>query len=401
MSRPVIDNPTARALFLHRHGLGTPRAAEGRGRALRDLVTRLGFVQVDSVNTLARAHDMILYARARDYRPESLRRLNDRTRETFEGWTHDASVIPTPFFPVWRHKFRRDGARIEERWHKWQGSEYRDELDRVLAHVAERGTCRSSDLIAERPEKATGWWDWHPSKTALEYLWRTGRLAVTKRTGFEKHYDLAERVIPAEHHDAEIPEAEAIDWACNAAMDRLGIATPGEIAAFWGFVTPVEGRDWAARERAAGRLVEVAVELVDGSRRPMLIRPGDLDTLPGLPPVAPRLRVLSPFDPALRDRKRAERLFGFEYRIEIYVPEPKRRYGYYVFPVIEGARMIGRIDVSADRAAGRLALRGFWPEPGVAMGRGRLSRLDAELDRLARFAGCEGVDRAPGWLRES
>ena len=129
----------------------------------------------------------------------------------------------------------------------------------------------------------------------------------------------------------------------------------------------------------------------------MLVRP---ETLAAPVPEPPgRIRILSPFDPALRDRARAERLFGFHYRIEVFVPEAQRRYGYYVFPVLEGARIIGRLDARARRDAGALHVRAFWPERGIAMGTGRAARLEAELDRLARFAGLDRVTREPDWLR--
>jgi len=138
-------------------------------------------------------------------------------------------------------------------------------------------------------------------------------------------------------------------------------------------------------------------EDVDGKLRRSLARPDVLDEVPPKP--QNRVRILSPFDPALRDRKRAERLFGFFYRIEIFVPAPKRQYGYYVFPVMEGDQLIGRIDMKADRLAGVLNVTGFWPEEGIKMGAGRLKRLEAELQRAARFGGCEEVVYAVGWCK--
>ncbi|MCB0905356.1 MAG: YcaQ family DNA glycosylase, partial [Actinobacteria bacterium] len=189
------------------------------------------------------------------------------------------------------------------------------------------------------------------------------------------------------------------DWACNAALDRLGFATSGEIAAFWATVRPEEAKAWCAAARARGEIVEIAVECADGALRRCFARHGVLAASEAVAAPANRIRILSPFDPALRDRNRAQRLFGFFYRIEIFVPEPKRQYGYYVFPVMERDRIIGRIDVKAQRGEGVLVVRAFWPERGVAMGSGREARLLAELDRLARFAGCEAVRVAPDWLR--
>jgi hypothetical protein len=395
-----IDNATARRLFLLAHGLMDRPAGSGKGADLAALVHRLGFVQVDSVNTLARAHDLILFARRPAYRPENLRRLNDADRATFEHWTHDASVIPCAFFPHWRLKFARDRDRLRDRWKDWQGSAFHTEIDTVLRHVTDHGAVHSAEIGEKRPTKSTGWWDWNPSKTALEYLWRSGDLAITRREGFRKVYDLTERVIPPERLNAHVPEAEVIDWACTAALDRLGFATSGELAAFFALITPAEAREWAAAALAEGRVTEVGMNCVDGAPRRVLIRPETLDRLSDLPDPPARLRVLSPFDPALRDRKRAERLFGFHYRIEIFVPEAQRRYGYYVFPLLEGDRIVGRVDMAADRQAGILRLRALWPEPGVRWGQGRQARLEAELDRLLPLAGCDGVAFADGWQRE-
>jgi uncharacterized protein YcaQ len=400
MTLPVVPNAVARRLFLDRHALAEAPAGPATGQALSDLVHRLGFVQVDSVNTLARAHDLILWSRRPAYRPASLRWLNDRARATFEHWTHDASVIPTAFYPHWRLRFARDRARLHGRWKDWHGDAFHGELDRVLAHVDAEGPVASSDLAGERPAKSTGWWDWHPSKTALEYLWRSGDLAVTRREGFRKVYDLSERVIPPEALNAPRPDtAETVDWACSAALDRLGFATSGELAAFFDLVTPGEAKDWVADALASGRVIEVGIQGADGQLRRSVMWPEVRETLDALPEPPVRMRLLSPFDPALRDRKRAERLFGFSYRIEIFVPEARRRYGYYVFPVLEGAQVVGRIDMAARPGRDTLRVRAFWPEAGVRMGKGRRRRLVSEIERAARLAGCRAIDHDPGWLR--
>ncbi|WP_416915559.1 MAG: winged helix-turn-helix domain-containing protein [Roseicyclus sp.] len=399
MNLPMLDNRTARRLFLAAHRLSDRPSGPGKGEDLSGVIHALGFVQVDSVNTLARAHDLILWSRRTAYRPEALRRLNDRDRVTFEHWTHDASVIPAAFFPQWRLKFTRDRARLRERWKDWHGSAFHAEIETVLRHITDHGAVHSAEIGEKRAEKSTGWWDWHPSKTALEYLWRAGDLAITRREGFRKFYDLTERVIPPEHLNAHIPEPDVIDWACGAALDRLGFATSGELAAFFDLITPAEARDWAARALTDGRVVEAGIACADGTLRRVLIRPETLDRLQDIPDPPARLRVLSPFDPALRDRKRAERLFGFHYRIEIFVPEAQRRYGYYVFPLLEGDRIVARVDMAADRQTGSLRLRALWPEIGVRWGAGRQARLQAELDRLLPLAGCDRVAFADGWLR--
>ena len=387
MSIPVLSNLTARRLFLSRHMLTDAPTGTDHLATIR----ALGFVQIDSVNTLARAHDMILWSRRNRYRPAALDRLLARDRAVFEHWTHDAAVLPIETFPHWRRRFAQFAARMAR-----GARDHADEITQVRAHVADHGACTTRDVGPGEARGNGGWWDWHPSKTALEYLWRTGEVSVVRRTGFRKVYDLTERVIPSRHRDARPTDAETIHWACGAALDRLGFATSGELAAFWAIVTPAEARDWCAAALARGEVEEIAVENHDGTTRRHVARPG----LPrDLPAPAPRVRVLSPFDPALRDRKRAERLFGFHYRIEIFVPEAQRKYGYYVFPVLEGDRMIGRVDMRADRASSTLRVTAFWPEPGVRMGEGRRDRFGADLGRIARLAACDRIVHAPGWLQ--
>jgi uncharacterized protein YcaQ len=171
------------------------------------------------------------------------------------------------------------------------------------------------------------------------------------------------------------------------------------LAAYWALVGPEAAKGWCRAALARGEIIEVEVEGFAGARRKVFCRPGLPQEVPPAPPA--RLRVLSPFDPALRDRKRAEHLFGFFYRIEVFVPEPKRQYGYYVFPLLEGDRLVGRLDAKAHRDAGVLRVRALWPEAGVSFGAGRCARLEAELERLARFSGCAAVEFLPGWLRDA
>ena len=397
-TRPVLSNHAARRIFLHRHGLSDTPTGPARGADLLEVIRQLGFVQVDSINTVERAHHMILHARRTSYRPAHLRPLLERDRVLFEHWTHDAAIIPTEFFPHWRLRFDRDEEALKRRWKNWRRDGFEDRFETVLRQVRENGPVSSSDVGEGEARGSGGWWDWHPSKTALEFLWRSGQLCVTRRESFRKVYDLTENVVPHEARTLSPSPEETINWACASALDRLGFATSGEIAAFWDKVTPVEARDWCREELSKGRLVELAVTDKDGRERASFARPdlpdtGDLPDPPGM------IRILSPFDPALRDRKRAERLFGFHYRIEVFVPAAKRTYGYYVFPVLEGDRLIGRIDMKCDRAAEVLRVSGYWPERGIGLGKARMARLEAALDRTARLAGVTRVEFLDGWQR--
>ena len=394
----LIPNHLARNLFLDRHALAEAPVGPASGAALQDLVDRIGFVQVDSINTVARAHEMILWSRRQSFRPSALKRLLEQERSLWEHWTHDASILPSRLHGIWQHRFARDAERLHQNWRRWFREGYEAQFDGILDRIAREGPVGTADVGEGELRGRGGWWDWHPSKTALEWLWRTGRLAITRREGFAKIYDLTERVIP-EAHRAPVPAEEVTDWACRSALRQLGFGTPGEIAAYWNAIGPQDAKVWCREALARGEVVEAEVQGAAGQLRRVVLFPATLDEIP--PEPTRRLRLLSPFDPALRDRNRAEFLFGFFYRIEVFVPEPKRVWGYYVFPVLEGDQLVGRIDVKAFRDAGALRVKAFWPEAGVRLTKARRAKLEAELERLARFAGCGRVEFLDGWERET
>lgn len=398
-----LSNADARRVFLRLHELSGRPAGPARRRDLPALAESLGFVQIDSIRTVERAHHHILASRAPGYRPGWLAHHLERERSLFENWTHDASVVPARFFPYWKPRFRRTGAALMRlAWFRERlGDDPEGTCRRVLDFVAENGPAMARDLKSANPpppeglERAPGaWWGWHPSKAALVFLWRTGKLAVAAREGFQKSYDLTERVIPAEHLDGEPTEAGFLHWHCAGALERLGFASPTEIARYWEAVGPAEAAAWSdGPGRAAVR--EIEVEGGDGTFRPALARPDLFELARAAPEPPARVRFLSPFDPLARDRNRLARLFGFDFRIEIYVPRARRAYGYYVYPMLERDRLVGRVEMRADRDAGVLAVEGLWPEPGVRLGKARRARIEAELDRWRRYAGLDGVRWAP------
>jgi uncharacterized protein YcaQ len=403
MALPRLKNAAARRLFMDRHALLEQPRGGAQGADLLQLISRLGFVQLDSINTVARAHDVILYSRRASYRPKHLTDLYHGGGALFEHWTHDAAMIPLAFYPQWHLRFQRDEELLRKRWRNWRRDGFEEQFETVLRHIRDHGVVSSSDLGKGEKKSSGGWWDWHPSKTALEYLWRTGALTVVGRAGFQKRYDLTERVIEEGLHVPTDPveAAPTVAWLCNAALDRLGFATSGELAAFWDTASAAEARDWCQAAQARGEIEEVEVEAADGSPRKHFARPDTVAAAVELGPPPGRMRLLSPFDPMLRDRKRAERLFGFHYRIEVFTPAPKRIYGYYVFPLLEGARLVGRVDIKADRAADCLRVTALWPERGVKFSPARIKRFESELERVARFSGLARVEFGAVWLREA
>lgn len=397
----TLENTLARRLFLHKHALAELPQGPAKGADLAHLIDRIGFVQVDSIATVERAHHMILWSRRQSYRPEALKILIEQDRTLWEHWTHDASILPISVFPHWKHRFARSEHRMRANWQKWFRPGYEDQLHTILARIRVQGPLKTADVGEDEKRSKGGWWDWHPSKTALEWLWRTGELSISRRDGFHKVYDLTERVVPHTWREVEVEPVNSVNWAMQSALDHLGFGTSGELAAYYDLASSEEAKAWAKSALARGEVEAVLIEGANGVYRKSLARPGLRDLALAVPEPPTRLRVLSPFDPALRDRNRAEFIFGFSYRIEVFVPAAKRIWGYYVFPILEGDRLIGRMDAKAYRTESVLRVKAFWPEPGLKTSAARTARLEAEIARMARFADCERVEYLHGWLRET
>ncbi|HVR99192.1 MAG TPA: crosslink repair DNA glycosylase YcaQ family protein [Thermoanaerobaculia bacterium] len=392
-SLPIVPAGSARRLLLDAQGLLADPRRKATPDALYDLIEQMGFVQIDSINIVERAQHLTLAARLQGYRPALLDRLLERERRLFEHWTHDASAIPAAWYPYWKIRFERYRTRVLQ--HPWWRQRAGHDPEAVVAEVRER-IAREGPLMARDFEDTRGedaertWWGWKPHKTALEFLWRTGEFVITRRVNFHKVYDLAGRVLP-DLHNAPRPDDEAhLAWACRSALARLGVATPSEIAAFWNAVSIEEARAWCERAAASGEIVQVCAEAMDGSKPQNAYAVLDWEhRAAAAPATPPRIRLLSPFDPILRDRRRTLRLFGFDYRFEAFVPAAQRRYGYYVLPILEGERLIGRLDPKVHRDRGVLEIQSLWWEPGVKETRGRRAALEAAVERLARLVGVE------------
>ena len=382
MSAPLrIDNKSARRLWLGVTGLGpTPTGPLD----VLGLIRQLGFVQIDTIRNVTRAHNHILWSRNQNYREGMLWPLLGRDRAIFEHFTHDASLIPMEVLPYWQRQFDRLGAKAR-RGPWYQSGLAQTEIANIRARIEAEGAL--STHAFETKAESREMWARPPHKKALDQMWYAGDLATCYRENFVKFYNLPERVFPAALRP-HAPDAEAIDWLCRAALDRLSFATPGELQRFWAAMDAGETRDWVA---SAPDLVPVEIESAD-RRWTAALAPPDIETrLAQTPAPSTRLRLLNPFDPAIRDRLRLERLFGFAYRNEMFVPPAQRRWGYYVYPLLEGDRFVGRIELKADRGRKELRVTGFWPEPRVTWGNARHDRLASELGRFARLAGLRHI----------
>lgn len=383
-----VPAATARRLLMHAQGLLHDPARRVGPATLQKSIEQMGFVQLDTISTVERAHHLTLHARYDNYKPAHLRTLHETKRTLFEQFTHDASYVPTAFLPYWLPRFERAYDTV------WWRERKTKEFQRVLGHVLERiereGPLASRDFQHERDHRGGGWWDWKPAKTALEFLWRTGKLAVARREQFHKVYDLMERVHPEISALERPTDDEFVDWACTSALERLGAASPAEIAAFWNSIKLPAAREWCAMATAAGRVVPVRLEAVTGVKPKPGVAPPDWRRRTCDAPEPPtRVRLLSPFDPVIRDRDRARRLFGFEYRFEAFTPARQRRYGYYVLPVLHGECFVGRADVKTHRDRGELIVNHLYWEPGVRVTKKLRGEVDEALSRLASLVGAE------------
>jgi len=380
-----ISNRDARHLWLHAHGLGTAPTGAPDPYAL---VHDLGFVQLDTIQVVSRAHHHILWSRNQSYREPKLNTLLAKDRLVFEHFTHDASVLPMEFLPMWQRQFRRMKSRVERS--SWHGGALKSlDLNAIKTRIAKEGplSTHAFDTKIEGPKEM---WRRPPHKVGLDYLWYAGELATCHRDGFTKVYDLAERIFPEDLRKQDMPDSDQIEWLCHEALRRIGFGTLGEIRKFWDATEVKEVSAWA--DRNANRLVPVEVQSADGSWTKAIACADIEERLAVITAPTSRLRILNPFDPAIRDRIRLKRLFGFDYTVEMFVPEAKRQWGYYVFPLLEGSRFVGRIEAKADRSNGVLNIINLWLEPGVAQTPKRLEKLDAELIRLCRLAGLDIID---------
>jgi uncharacterized protein len=395
--QPTVSAKDARRLFLAAQGLCDDPARRVTLGSVAKLIDRLGFVQVDSIQRVERAHHLILGARLDGYRPALLDRLAFERRALFEHWTHDAAYIPVSLFPHWKLRFERREKELRRRyWVKQRlGPDPDGTLARVHARIVREGPLRARDFERGPDRPATGWWDWTPEKAALEFLWHTGRLAIAGRDRFDKIYDLLERVLP-DAHGTPAPSREAhVDWACRSALERLGSATPAELAYFWGGVSVSEAAAWCRVAVTRGSAAAVRLGTVDRGRALAGFAPPDWEArVRRAPELRRELRLLAPFDPIVRDRKRLTRLFGFDYRFEAFTPAAKRRYGYYVMPILEGDRLVGRLDPRHDRERSALVVERVWWERGVRPSPARRRALARALEKLAARIGAESVELA-------
>ena len=384
--RVRVSADEARRIALAAQGFDRPRPGNANdARHFRRAMRTLGLLQLDFVNVLVPAHYLVLWSRLGAYEIERFDRYVYGRKTYTEQWAHEASIVPVDLWPLLAH--RRAGWEPHRRNPLLKLDDHRAYLDDVFERVSESGPLTAADLPSmPGPARKAG--DWHRSipRCALEYHFARGRFCVHgRRPNFQRIYDLTERIVPGTHRRAAFSVADANRELVRRASVALGIATINDLADYF----RMTARDAAPRIAelvAEGALVEVDVE--DWPE------PGYVHVDARSPRRLEACSLLSPFDPVVWFRPRAERLFGFHYRIEIYVPEAKRRYGYYVLPFLLDDRLVARVDLKADRKNDTLAVRHAYAEPGVERGH-VAQRLADELRELAGWLGLAQFDVNP------
>jgi len=375
----TLSIPEARALMLTAQGLARPPARAARKRDVLASIRRMGLLQIDSINVVARSPYLVLWSRLGAYRTEWLDELLAEGA-LFEYWAHALCWLPIEDYPLYR-RVMLDGL-----LHGWQSVprwlvEHEAVVARVRTRIEQEGGLRASEFESDH-KRSGGWWNWKDEKTALECLFITGDLMVPRRESFQRVYDLRQRVLPDWDDGPEaanVPEREEVLRALALrAVQALGVARPAWVCDY--FKRPKTGM--AARLEALAESGQLRRVTIDG-----LAGPAYLDPAAARAQAPAVTTVLSPFDPLLSDRARLKELFGFDYKIEVYTPAHKRSFGYFTLPILHHGTVVGRLDPKAHRAEGRFEVRALALEPGVKATDELAADLGAALRRLAAWHG--------------
>ncbi|MER8964125.1 winged helix-turn-helix domain-containing protein [Mesorhizobium sp. M0808] len=378
-----ISLAMARRIALAAQGFNDPRPTGTPDRRhLARVLARTGLLQIDSVSAVVRAHYMPLYSRLGPYKLALLDNAAvTRKRMVFEYWAHEASFLPVETYPLmrWRMQRAERGDEMYSGLAKW-GREHAAYIEDIYREVAERGPIAASAF--EGQKGSGGWWGWSHAKHAFEWLFWAGRITTAHRRGFERFYDLPERVLPPAVLALPVPCPEDAHRELLRISARAhGIATAGDLRDYFR-LSPADIKGRIEELVEAGDLLPVSVE--GWSKTAYLHKDARL------PRKIEARALLAPFDPVVFERSRTERLFDFHYRIEIYTPAEKRRYGYYVLPFLLGDSIVGRVDLRADRPAGVLRVHAAYAEPVASLQ--TAAELFEELKQMQGWLGLERIE---------
>ena len=393
MTAPTVSRRAVAALFLERQHLARPRGRRLTAASLARFAEDAGGIQLDSINVVERAHHLTLWNRFGPYDRAALERLTYRRRVLFEYWAHAACLVPTGHLAPWR-RVMEDYSIRNRGWSGWlkKNMTLVNEVERT---IRDEGPLCNVDFTRREPpagrkkRSQAGWWNWKPATHALDYLWMSGRTMVHSRRHFQKRFDLAERVMPACREVEPPPRAEFLRWHVRRSLHAMGAASYADLRMYLTFprMGVAERRDTLRAMVAAGEVAQVSIP---GESAPWYALAADLPALAraGRRRAASRgTALLAPFDSFLWHRERTRRLFGFDYRIEVYTPGHKRVHGYYTLPILHDGQLIGRLDPKTHREERRLEVRSVHLERWFARGEAPPAAAWGTPDRDAAIAG--------------
>jgi len=389
----------ARRLTVEKQGL-TSRSGTVTKDDIYQVIDRLGCLQIDTIHIVERAHHLTLWSRLGLHEKGLLNELAYDDRKLFEYWAHAACYVPMEDYRFFISPMRmREGEMLErlERWGGRAGGVSPDILDEVLGRVRAEGPLATKDFEQRRTGPSKGWWDWKPAKVALEVLYSAGLLMVSHRENFQRHYDIAERVLPPGVDPTEPTEEERIKFYITHTMASLGLVKPADIR---GYYTPSYARYKAYSRQLPSIMEEMlgdgeAVRFeVDGERQPYYCLPEDASGLDDLvdSPSSEHVHLLNPFDNTLWDKKRVETLFEFTAKLEAYTPAPRRKYGYYYLAILSGDRLVGRIIPKMDRKNRKLIINSTWHETWFKPDESFENSFSEALESFSKFNGADEIE---------
>ena len=385
-----VSQSQAQHLVLDVQGLRSRRPC----RSVLDVVRRVHNVQIDTISVVSRSHDLTVFNRFPKYSEGEVWR-EERAGRLFEYWSHAMCLLPVQSFPFYAWIMERM-SEAKKGWQVEWGVKNKETIESVLEHVKAKGPTASSD-IGTREQKSDGWWDWKKEKLALEYLLVTGRLLVAYREGFQKYYDLTERVLPPAIPSEPMAIDEIPEYVVDTVFRSIGLGDYRDLKTYMGGLPFRE--TWGGRQLVESTLKEhigstVEQVTVEGHKDPLYVHKAYTDALTGSGPdtSSEHVMLLSPFDNIVRERHYPRWLWTFDYKIECYTPVNQRKYGYYALPILDGSALAGRVDAKVHRDKGLLELKSLYIEFDSLKDDDGAARFAGGLERFAKFHGCSEIE---------
>ena len=386
-SKIALTLSEARRLALHASLLyGKPKIPKGK-EGVRYVINHLGYTQIDTISVIERAHNHTLWTRCPDYKPAYLHQLLAEDKAIFEYWGHAMSFLPIEDYRFYMHAFKRFRTPSDQ-WSRMRLEKTKTLLPKIMKRIKTEGALGSKDFENTTLKKASGWWDWKPAKIALELLYWQGKLMVSSRENFHRKYDLTERVLPTTINKKVPPKSEQVQFWILRALQSYGIATASEIKKH------IHQVDKKAIDKTIPKLVNKSklVELeISGLKDSYYATQEYLALNYPIKKQPARLHILSPFDNFIIQRERILKLFDFDYTIECYLPKPKRKFGYFVLPILWGEELVGRLDAKAERRTRELKIHTIYLENNFKPTDAFLKAFSKKLFEFAKFNSCTSI----------